>query len=823
MAAAKAYGSITITDIVDVGRLSTYITSNLPQTVIEDPNDSVTTYTPDWSKQNLVLTPIIYFNDTQLKPPKTGLVVSWQRQEGSGDPTDLKTGETVNNGVLTVSQNFLGAIQSGLLTYIATVQYTDQATNVTLKTQSQMSFSLSKQATEAKYCSISGESAFLYNSNQALIGLDTITLTASLTNVSVSQWQYKNAEGNFVAMTTENNPSINGNTIKIKATENILFNNDIAVIKLVTNDSSVYDIHTITKIRHGAAGNSTIAIVLSNEDHTLPCDSKGVVISYTGAETTISVFEGGTDITSKWTINAVEEQVVGTFANNKYTVTSLNADVGYVEFTCTCSGYSTLKKRFTLTKQYAGIDGSDAVIYSIKPSTLTMNVSKAGVLSPANVVFSAMKQIGDSITQTTYNGRFKILESNDGINFGTPKYTSTSDEASKTYIPSTNTIRAIKCELYASGGLTALLDTQTVILTKDGADGSDGNAGEDAISVIIGNEAEVIPCKPDGTVSIARDINIPFYGYKGTQRAPITCIPGTLPSGVTVKTNTPGTINSPGLLLISIPAGNTLGSESDLSGTFSLTFVCEKTSVEKKFGWTKSIQATNSVLLQIYAPQGDVIVNGGNNVTLETQLTDGNVIVKTGITYQWSKFVSGNYQNIQGATSDKITVTPDMVESVASFKCTATYGGKQYIAFWTVTDKNDPLDLQVLCSVGTQLTNEATFGVVYVLVYLNGTEIDPIKSTTFLTTQPASAQTGDFYYHVDKTAKTVILKKYNGTSWANAVDEDLPQGTYNFYRRDASGNELDTTQPWKSGKVVYVDRDIVNKSLTLNCEADVPL
>ena len=146
----KVYGSITISDIADVGRLSVYLTSNQPQTVIENPNGDAITYTPDWTKNNLVLTPIIYFNEKQLQLPCTGLTVTWKRQEGSEPASELKEGETVKNGILTVSQNFLSKIQSGLLTYIVGIQYTDPITNTTLETQSQMSFSLSKQAIEAK-------------------------------------------------------------------------------------------------------------------------------------------------------------------------------------------------------------------------------------------------------------------------------------------------------------------------------------------------------------------------------------------------------------------------------------------------------------------------------------------------------------------------------------------------------------------------------------------------------------------------------------------------------------------------------------------------
>ena len=821
MSSVKAFGSISIIDSTDVGRLSVYLTSTQPQTVIENPNENIPTYTPDWNTSNLILTPIVFLNENQLQLSGTGLEVVWKKQEGSSSIKELESGESVSEGVLTVSRNVLGDVPSGLLTYIATIQYTDPNTDITLETQAQMTFALAKQATDAKYCSIQGESAFLYNSNQVIVGSDTITLTASLANVSVTQWQYKNSTGDFVAMTTTNNPTINGNTIIIKASENILFNNDIAVIKLVTNDSAVYDIHTITKIRDGAAGNNTISVVLSNESHTFPCDSSGSVTSYTGANTTISVFEGGTDVTNDWNIAYDENGCSGTFQNNTYTVTEMTDDAGYVEFSCTKSGASTLKKRFTLIKQKAGLDGDDAVVYTLRASTLTLNLNQSNVFSPKAVTFSAYKQVGNETSQSVYNGRFKIFESTDGVSFSSNKYTSGTDEATKTYTPSATSIRAIKCELYAAGSTTTLLDSQTVMVTKDGIDGEDGNPGEGGTSVVLGNEAEVIPCNSDGTVKSNTTINIPFYGYIGIKRAAITCQPGTLPDGVTVSKNTPGTTSAGGLLVINIPAGNALGNANTLNGNFTLNFTCNSTTVERKFSWAKSIQASNAVLLQIYAPQGDVIVNGSNSVELETQLTDGSTVITQGITYQWSKFSSGIYQNISGATQSTLTVTPDMVESLASFKCTATYGGKPYIAYWTVTDKNDPITLLLLSSVGTQLTSDSPFGVVYTIAYLNGEEIDPILSTSFLTAPPSSPQSGDFYYHIDKTQKTVVLKKYNGTSWQNATEK--PIGTYKYYRRNAQGVELDQSTPWKEGKVVYIDREIVDKSLVINCEAEIPL
>ena len=54
------YGSITLVDITDSGQLSVYPTSNMPLSIIYDPDQN--TYTPNWSSTNLTLTPVIYYN-----------------------------------------------------------------------------------------------------------------------------------------------------------------------------------------------------------------------------------------------------------------------------------------------------------------------------------------------------------------------------------------------------------------------------------------------------------------------------------------------------------------------------------------------------------------------------------------------------------------------------------------------------------------------------------------------------------------------------------------------------------------------------------------
>lgn len=89
-----------------------------------------------------------------------------------------------------------------------------------------------------------------------------------------------------------------------------------------------------------------------------------------------------------------------------------------------------------------------------------------------------------------------------------------------------------------------------------------------------------------------------------------------------------------------------------------------------------------------------------NTVLLQTTLTNGTTTVTSGVTYQWSKYVSGSYQNIASATSASLTVTPSMVDSVASFRCNAVYGGKTYSAYVSVIDQSDPCSINVLSSLG---------------------------------------------------------------------------------------------------------------------------
>ena len=815
MAGISAYGEMTIVDMTDTRKLSAYITSNQPSVVIYDPN-SATKYTPDWSTNELVLTPVIFLDNEQQSLTGTGISISWKRQTGSDVESNLITGESVSNGILTVSNNMLSSINSGLLTYICEVVYTDPDTTAKTSMKVHFSFSLVKNATELKDVVLTGDQTFKYNGEGKLVSSSSIIVTASLTNASVKQWQYKNASGSWVAYPNTSTTS----TLTVKDTDAV-FVNDVALIKIVTDDSSVFDIHQITKLRDGAAGKDTYTCILSNDTQSIPCTSDGALYgtSLNGCDTKITIYKGGDDDTTNWTITASPSSgVTGTYDSKTYTykVTGITVDSGYVEFSCVKSGTSTITKRFSMNKDRAGAIGSDAVIYQLNTDVSIMKLNASNVFTPSSATFSATKTIGNG-DASAYSGRFKIYETLDNSTY-TLKYTSSSDQSSKIYTPSSANVKAIKAELYLSGGTTTLKDTQTLSVVSDGKKGDKGDAGKDSVNVILGNSSEVIPCNTDGKSSTAKDITIPYSCYKGTVRIAGSATVGTLPSGVTVKSNTNATASTDGSIVLAVASGATLSSSQ--SGDITITVTANDLTSTHKFTWTKSIKALDgksAVLFQIYAPAGDVIVNGKNNVELMTTIMSGSSTITSGVTYQWAKYVGGKYTNITSATRNSLTVTPDMVDSVAPFRCTATYNNVSYVAYWCVTDKTDDVDLEIYCSFGDKLLNGVGVGGAYAITYQKGVEIDPIKSTTFSETAPAKPATGDFYYKIDKTQRTVTLMKYSGTAWVVAPDADMPKGTYTWTRRDKNGTPLDENGAYATGKAIFVDKDVVNKKITVCC------
>lgn len=818
-----AYGSITIVDIGDLGELSVTPQSNQPIMVIYDPDSN--SYSPNWGDSNLVLTPVVYYGaqcllDRTSTSKPTGLNISWQKQEGSGDPQPISSGIGAD-GKLTINTNPFNPSSISLITYLVSVSYTEPNSGVILNASGQITFSLVQNASKTKSATITGESVFKYNSSNTPL-VSSITLTAIVKNTTIQNWQYKNNNGSFV-----NISEATGTTLEISESDTNYFNNDIAVIRLQTADPDVYDEHTIFKIRDGANGTSTISVVLSNEDQMVPCDANNNPVSgwETNCTTSISIYSGNKVDYTGWTITVDQSNgVTGNWNPNShvFSATGISANTGYVTFTCTRQGYDTVTKTFSLTKVKSGADGTSPIIYSLNVDSLAVNKNINKVYNPATINITANSQEGNKAA-TAYAGRFKIYL--DGSS--TASYSSSSDQSSMSYTIPNTVIKNIKIELYKAGGFTKKLDSQTVVITSDGATGAQGIGG---LSFVLGNYSDVIPCTSDGLVAQATTINIPFAAYKGIERQACTATYSGIPTGVRV-TVTDCTTDADGKITLNIPKNNALGGAAIINGTITITLTSNSISNIQTYTWTKNPRAENgadAITFQLYSPNGGVISNSENSVDVKPQLNDGatDKTESESVSYEWKYYDGTSYKSCSGVTGytitgNRLTIAPEAVSSYVSIKCTASYNSKTYDAYFSVYDKTDPIQVTVLSTLGDKLINSVGKGILYTKIFRNGVEIDPIVTTNCGLTSDRNKLTptkGNYFWLLDDENKKVILQQYNGSTWVN-VTTDPHSGNYKWSAIDSTGSAVSLTKT--TGKAQYLSGSVVESKTIFNVEVKI--
>lgn len=555
--------------------------------------------------------------------------------------------------------------------------------------------------TDNKACEIRGVNVFKYNENGEIPSASSsITLTAILSdNISGSNWQYKNSLGNFVDFS----PITTGDTITINHTDDI-FINDIATIKKLTSDESVFDIFTITKIRDGSPGDALINAVLSNDNQIIPCDGSGIPFeSAFPVSSKITIYEGTEDITNKYSISATIQsdsgvpRLIGNISGDTFTATSWNAlsqsyYTATVTFTCTRTGYPPINKVLTLSKVTTG---SSPNYYELTYDILATNKNISNIFNPSSVTFRA-NHINGEFTED-YQGYLKLYRVKlDGTQETITTSNMISDGASGykyTYTFSqtldTNT-KYLLAELYKTDGVGDYLDKQSIIVT------SDGKTGASPINIVLGNVADVIPCDADGKLKTNLTIDIPFTAYKGTSQISATITASditTRPSNLTNDddiTITSSTDSSSGNIQFKLYAGSELGNNS---GEITLTFTCDGKQVPMKYGWSKSVQAppgTNgedAVLLRIESSRGTVFKNDQISTVLSVVIYKGSHRITDSkqmkavfgnaayLQWEWLRIDDESYGIISasdprfGNDGFTFTLSPDDVDTKVTFEC----------------------------------------------------------------------------------------------------------------------------------------------------------
>jgi hypothetical protein len=174
--------------------------------------------------------------------------------------------------------------------------------------------------------------------------------------------------------------------------------------------------------------NDGLSAQLTSNSISLPATEAGVVSNYTGAETTFSIYEGGTDTSSTWTyyVSAITAGIAyrdfndsadrtgtgvtsGLLDSNYLKITSLTVALGYVDITASKAGLTSITRRYSVSRAATGVTGVRGTITGVK-SVAGLNAWSDGEANNAVAGFvtsgttSPIK--GDTITLINTAGTF---------------------------------------------------------------------------------------------------------------------------------------------------------------------------------------------------------------------------------------------------------------------------------------------------------------------------------------------------------------------------------------------------------------------------------
>ena len=261
-----------------------------------------------------------------------------------------------------------------------------------------------------------------------------------------------------------------------------------------------------------------------------------------------------------------------------------------------------------------------------------------------------------------------------------------------------------------------------------------------------------------------------------------------------------------------------------LSSSGILTYICtvtttsgQTTTAKISFSLIASGAAVTSenasVTFQLYAPNGYVLSNTVNSLTLQTTAYAGSAQIQLGeATYNWYAQSDSEWELVQEGTSSSYIVTRDVVNQFKNFRCDMVYNGNTYTSTIMVEDKSDAYNAVVCVSSNINTATGRYYWIVYTLVYNQYGEVDPLLGPISITA-PASPKTNDYWYSVDNENELILLKQYNGAEWIDSVDTQSLSYYWSMVGKD--GNDLPVGE---SAKVRLIASTSFTGSTTFKCD-----
>lgn len=235
---------------------------------------------------------------------------------------------------------------------------------------------------DAKYVLLTGEQIFKYTNN--FTGTPTpssITLTGTPFNISSSnaKWYYKKSSDTNYTLISANNGKME---FTLNHNDSTLFANNNKVVTIKFDIDGYYDEMTIAKISDGSSGSDGedgYFVLLTNENHTVPCENDGTVVNgeLEKAKTEIHVFKGTQEVS--FSLSKTDVGCTSTYDSSTKTlsITSLTSKTATVTMQITVNG-TVFTKVMTVSKATKGDTGEDSYTVDMTNDNYSFNCDAKG-------------------------------------------------------------------------------------------------------------------------------------------------------------------------------------------------------------------------------------------------------------------------------------------------------------------------------------------------------------------------------------------------------------------------------------------------------------
>lgn len=567
---------------------------------------------------------------------------------------------------------------------------------------------------------------------------------------------------------------------------------------------------------------------------------------------------------------------------------------------------------FSLVGISAGKDGQTPTIYALDfpsipayvnnptGSAATQTLQDNWTYSPANLTINAYQITTNTegvSARSPYSGRvwYKPNLSNGVVQTGDSEWGSlTLTEGTGTLPASSKLLVQYSPYIFRLVGpnedniAANLKDEESVNILSDGNIGNDGNDGNDAINLLIDNENVTLNATVDGKTRVT-NIVVGYQGYIGaTENANFQLNTSNKGSSsksglVTINNITTNTTNK----TVTIPINANVSVVKGETGTITLNFlytgVTPNLTIQKVISWDAKLDAQDG------ADGADAIVltfeYGGNKTTYFKNETGSTTVTPillqngtnllagktpgTDFDITWTDLIDNTKTVSVAGTVATISATD--ISGVGSYSCTITYpktNGKNYTQYVSFTDYSDPLQVELISTIGDKLTNGVGEGVIYPQTTRDGVVLDQVSTNSLVVwgsaSAPSSPADGDFYFNTSSNilyervsgqwtsrsnyAQIIVLRTGNvnpielrtlsSSTYPAPGSSSFSNLTYVWSFRDKDGNVINpnsltdlkvsykdathsaefTTTQVTGGQFIYINKNVVSNKIIVLCQ-----